>query len=74
MGHWSEYEPYDITRWFELECDECCQNVELKLTAHVWRDGTVYGDWVCPECGEDNSSENLGNVADFVDHDKREGK
>jgi hypothetical protein len=74
MCRWFDYEPYDIVRWFELECDECCQEVELELTAQVWRDGTVYAEWVCPNCKENNSSENLGNVADFVDHDIREGK
>jgi 6-phosphogluconate dehydrogenase (decarboxylating) len=74
MCHWSEYEPYDIVRSFELWCDDCDEKFELSLTAQVWRDGTVYAQWVCPVCDENNSSEDLGNVADFVDYDMREGK
>jgi hypothetical protein len=74
MCHWSEYEPYDVVRWFELECDECRKKSDLKLTVQVWRDGTMYGQWVCPVCDENNSSDDLGKVADLVDHNIREGK
>ena len=74
MGHWSEYEPYDVVRWFDVECDECLDVSSVLITASVWRDGSIYGSWDCPKCGEANSSENIGNVADLVDHDAREGK
>jgi predicted nucleic-acid-binding Zn-ribbon protein len=69
-----DYEPYEIERWFEVECDKCGVTGEIEFTAYVWRDGSIYGDWVCPKCGADNNSDNIGNVADFVDHDTREGK
>lgn len=72
MGHWSEYEPFEVTRWFDLECDDCLVVSPVLMTASVWRDGSIYGSWVCPDCGEDNSSEDIGNVADFVDVDVEE--
>jgi len=34
----------------------------------------MYGQWVCPVCDENNSSDDLGKVADLVDHNIREGK
>jgi hypothetical protein len=74
MCHWSEYEPYEIEQEFEVQCDECEQVNSLQFAAYVWRDGSIFGSWVCPDCGEGNSSDDLGNVADFVDHDIREGK
>lgn len=72
MGHWSEYEPHEITDWFELECDECLVTSDVEITAAVWRDGSIYGSWECPDCGEGNSSDDLGNVSDRVDVDVKE--
>ena len=72
MGHWSEYEPYEVSDWFELECDECLVMSDLQVTVSVWRDGSMYGSWECPECGEGNYSEDLGNVSDRVDVDVME--
>ena len=72
--HWSEYEPYPITRIWYVQCDWCEQFDDVEITAHVWRDGSIYGDWNCRRCDGDNSSDTLGNVDDLVDHDSREGK
>jgi hypothetical protein len=72
MQHWSEYEPYEIEQEFEVQCRECDKENSLEFAAYVWRDGSIFGSWVCPDCGEGNSSENLGNVTDFIDFDVRE--
>lgn len=74
MEHWSEYEPYEITREFHVQCVWCEKLDDVEITAHVWRDGSVYGDWECKFCGGDNSNDDIDNVANFVDHDSREGK
>jgi hypothetical protein len=72
--HWSEYEPPEITGLFDIECNECLSVSSVPFTGNVWRDGSIYGSWDCPECYEGNYTEDVGNVADFVDHDAREGK
>lgn len=74
MEHWSEYEPYGIERVFHVQCSWCEKFDDVKIAAYVWRDGSIYGDWVCQFCDGDMSNDDFGNVADFVDHDKREGK
>ena len=72
--HWSEYEPPEITRWWYVQCRGCEQFDDVEITGHVWRDGSIYAAWICPACGKNNSSDDIGNLADFVDHDIREGK
>lgn len=74
MEHWSEYEPYEITRWWYLQCENCEEFDDVEITARVWRDGTIYGDWWCRRCDTTQSREDLGNVEGLVDHDTREGK
>ena len=72
--HWFEYEPQEITRWWYVQFDWCEQFDDVEITAHVWRDGSIYGDWKCRRCDGDNSSDTIGNVDDLVDHDAKEGK
>lgn len=74
MEHWSEYEPYDITNWFDVQCNECEKLQCVHITASVWRDGSMYAYWHCEECSATNFDEDLGSVSDLVDHDAREGK
>lgn len=74
MIYFEEYDPTEITRAFEVECSKCEVLAEIEFMAYVWRDGSIYGDWYCPKCSVWNYSDDLGNVADFVDHDTREGK
>ena len=66
MSHWFEYEAPEIVDWFDVECDECLVVSCVEITANVWRDGTIFGSWDCPECGEGNSSEDISNVAEGV--------
>jgi len=69
-----DYEPKEITRCFELWCDKCDATFDATITAYVWRDGSVYGDWFCVKCGASTYSDNILNVADLIDNDIREDK
>jgi hypothetical protein len=68
------YEGVEITQNFELFCGKCDNLFDATITAFVWRDGSVYGEWDCPDCGAITYSDNIANVADLQDHDTREDK
>jgi hypothetical protein len=65
MCHWSEYEAPEITRWFYVQCRECEKFDDVEVTANVWRDGSIYGDWWCRRCDTTQWCEDFANVADF---------
>lgn len=69
-----DYEGKEITRNFELWCGECDAVFDATITAYVWRDGSIYGDWHCVKCGAFTYSDEITKVSDLIDPDIREGK